>query len=190
MSEYDDAVKHLHDNIARNLSNLELSTVAETDKVKCYRLAKPGTRAYSVQITFTPEGIAIQGDLIISGYGVCSTFGYGLDWFADRLNDDYLCEKFMQREFVAESAIDDLRYQLEDMTDDEKAVAEELIDALGSSNGEEARDDYASFCWTRDCEPSGCDYNIAARATLSAVQERFRELWTKEESDKPEARQA
>jgi hypothetical protein len=74
-----------------------------------FRMQKPNTRVMSMQLSFSPEGIALQGDVKIEGNGSCSCFGYGLDWFASKLSGSYLCEKFLQHEFVPEIAIRDLR---------------------------------------------------------------------------------
>lgn len=75
-----------------------LLVVAETDTVLVVRLERPGTRIMSIQLSFTPEGVAVQGDFEFYGpRAVCSNFGYGLDWFSGRLDPNYLAEKFLCR---------------------------------------------------------------------------------------------
>lgn len=62
----------------------------------------------SCLILFTPEGIVICGDRAPSktGRGAITAFLYGLDWFASELYEDYLCLKFLDKEWVPEYAAD------------------------------------------------------------------------------------
>jgi len=77
--------------------------------VRSFRMAKAGTRFDSVLLTFTPEGIAIQGDLTPSTNGVVSARAHPLGWFVGNLGHDYLASKFLAKEWVAESAAEFMR---------------------------------------------------------------------------------
>lgn len=102
------------------------------DRFLIVRLAEPGTRDMSVQLTFTPEGIVIQGDFTPgNSNGVCSKAGYGARWFSDDLSVDYLAEKFLQKQWTKEAASDWLQWRIDDLEEElseclaDTAVAEE-----------------------------------------------------------------
>ena len=156
-----------------------LTVLAETDKILCVRIGKPNTRINSTQITFTPEGITIQGDWCPCGNGVCSTFGYDQDWFAKGLSWSYLAEKFLAREFVDEAAIDDLQQRMDDggMEPNRLFEAKELMERLVEGCSE-YRDTYAEFCYAHSGDPGGYDYNITAVCQLQVIQETFARLWS------------
>lgn len=82
-----------------------LEEIPSGERIKTFYLKIPKTRMGSCLILFTPEGIAIMGDMT-PGRAAVSTLGYGLDWFASELGWDYLCSKFLEKEWVAEYAID------------------------------------------------------------------------------------
>jgi len=103
---------YVQPHMAESLEDHVLETICFTDSVKVYRMRRPGTMMMRVQITFTPEGIAIQGDCCPQLHGVCSALGYGLSWFAKRLSEGYLCEKFLSREWQQEVAVQDIADQL------------------------------------------------------------------------------
>lgn len=66
---------------------------------KAFWMRKPGTGNYAVLLVFTPAGIVVAGDIGLStenNRGVVSDPGYGLDWFAGELGEDYLCSKFFR----------------------------------------------------------------------------------------------
>jgi len=82
--------------------------------VSSYRLARPGTRMMCVQLTFTAEGICIQGDLTPQQNGTVSCLGYGLHWFTRALGPQYLAEKFLKTGFVGDLAEEGVREWLND----------------------------------------------------------------------------
>ena len=79
-------------------------------RIVAYRLQPPKkTRCMSTLLTFTPEGIVLQGDLTPGHHGMVSAIGYGLDWFAGPLGESYLCGKFLQETWIQEIAIRELK---------------------------------------------------------------------------------
>lgn len=72
-----------------------------------YRLSVPALgRIQSCLILDTPECIVICGDLCPNdNHGVCSNYGYHLEWFAKHLDEHYLCSKFMHKEYRPEHAM-------------------------------------------------------------------------------------
>jgi len=156
----------------KDFKNHQLTILAETENVLCVRIGRPNTRINSTQITFTPEGIVIQGDWCPCGNGVCSTFGYGKEWFAKSLSWSYLAEKFLAREFVPEAAVDFLQGYAENMR------VEHLQEGC-----DDYRQAYYEFCQDLDIDdPGGYDYNITDICQLQVIQETFARLWANRSS--------
>lgn len=177
MSRYKKEFDQCLANFKRNLAGLELSSLCCTEKVKCLRMAKAGTRIDSVQITFTPEGIAIQGDMCPGRHGACSG-GYNLEWFAQDLDWSYLCEKFLTHTTVPECVLDRLDCCLQEaQADCDRArqirdlIANIEADGLTPENHQAAHDLSGGDCGI------GCGYNIRDAAILTAIQRRFVELF-------------
>jgi len=98
------------------LKGHELEVVQRGEKVQAFYLReRPGDRSMSTLILFTPEGIVLQGDLTPERNGVCSALGYGLPWFAGRLDSSYLAEKFLSEKWVLDLAKENLKLEIEDM---------------------------------------------------------------------------
>jgi hypothetical protein len=118
-----------------------LKCILDTEKVKVFRMYRPGTGIYRVQITFTPEGTAIQGDICLgrNQHGVCSSMGYGLSWFSKKLGEGYLCEKFLRKEWQQDVAEEDVKYQLEQATAEWKAAVDEELASLPEEEREKAQ---------------------------------------------------
>src|ERR1700744_5534707 len=101
--------EHMRESLAGHI----LEPHADHEKVKAFYLRRPGDgRMMSCLILFTVEGIVIMGDLTPCHNGVISCLGYGLGWFADRKSEDYLCEKFLRKEFVPKLALESFREQI------------------------------------------------------------------------------
>lgn len=150
-------------------------------------LGTPGTRRMSTLITFTPEGIVLQGDLTPERNGSISAHGYGAKWFAGELSESYLCSKFIEKRFSPERALD--------------VIKRELIEARkkGTFDKEEARlhwdriegwgeealtpEDYAIlyesvfYNWP---EETPMDYDEGEAGWLCAIQQRFKEAYQKQ----------
>lgn len=180
-----------------------LVEIACTDFVRCWRMErKPGTRAYMVQITSTPEGIAIQGDTIPGHdhHGALTNAG-GLAWFVSESDPDYLAGKFLTKTWVREEAeqhIRDLiskltRMGVEDDNDDAREVAMELRQAARSNPFDDIVSYTKAFGETltlvigagRFTDPlidfdeayPSLAYRPSEVAMLSAIQKRFRTLF-------------
>jgi hypothetical protein len=87
-----------------------LQCVVETP-IQCYLMRRKADIFYLTWITFTPAGIAIQGDCTPGGNGTVSVFSsaYDLPWFAKELAPSYLAEKFLKKSFHRELAQEALR---------------------------------------------------------------------------------
>ena len=85
-----------------------LDAIIESPQVSCYLLRRPGTRVNLVQITATPEGICIQGDLVPGeGHGICAR--KSLFWFVGDLSADYLASKFLATAWHPRIAVETMR---------------------------------------------------------------------------------
>ena len=114
---------------------------------EAYRLQIPGYgRMQSCMILFTPEGIVLCGDWCPNdNQGLCSNYGYGLPWFVKKLGEQYLCEKFLRKEYRPEYArdyvvhrIEEINFDIADGHRDEEDVKEKLDDlrsALAADDG-------------------------------------------------------
>jgi hypothetical protein len=160
-------------------------------KVRSFRMSKPGTRIDSTMITFTPEGIAIQGDLTPGANGVVSR-GKSLEWFAGQLGHDYLAEKFLTKEWVEEDAADGMREVAEDIEREATEIEEEKERALFVERAQRFReiadqldDDGMMFHeFVEDLDELGIQYESEGHAyppndvvLLAAIQQRFAELY-------------
>ena len=175
--------KPLEQQYAESLAGHELTVVADTPLVKCFRMAKPGTRVMSVVITFTPEGIVIQGDFTPERNGSVSCIGYSLAWFAGRLGGSYLCEKFLTQRYVLELAVAELRdpqsHWREDATPDQLAGLDECARRVADYyyGPERLYDALADLGYPCDEGTPGFNYDPKESAALHAIQKRFSQLY-------------
>ena len=89
-----------------------LEQVLDQPGWQAFYLRRPGGgRMMSTLFIFCPEGIILTGDLAPArrGRGATSCYGYGLEWFAGRLSESYLCEKFLEEGWHADLAQEDLK---------------------------------------------------------------------------------
>lgn len=136
-------MSYIEGHMRESLKGHFLEMVLDTEKFKAfYMREKPNSRMMSTLFIFHPEGITIAGDLTPALHGNCSTIGYGLDWFASKLSETYLCEKFLTQGWHAELAEEELA-EMRDSTlagkndhelwgglDDLRCSREELIEEL------------------------------------------------------------
>lgn len=86
-----------------------LEQVLDEEKFKAFYLReKPDSRMMSTLFIFSPEGIVLMGDLTPQLHSTASCLGYGLAWFAGRLSETYLCEKFLEKRWNQELAVEEL----------------------------------------------------------------------------------
>jgi len=177
---------HIDPHLRQAMLELELVPVVETDQVSCYYMKKPGTGHYRVLLTFTTEGICIQGDLTPENNGSISCMGYGREWFADQQGgkylDSYLCSKFLRKRWVPEYAHEELadpqsHYRYE-ATPEEIEQLDHICRLLSLNELHQ----YAFYEHMTDmgfdgCELPGYGYEPHEASILCAIQQRFGELW-------------
>lgn len=87
------------------IKDAALQLVEDGKSVKTFLLRKYQDRSnMSTWLFFTPVGIIISGDIRPAGSGVIA-LGYGLDWFAQKLDAGYLAEKFLKEKWLPEQAL-------------------------------------------------------------------------------------
>jgi hypothetical protein len=151
--------------------------------VKAAYLKKPGEgRMMSCLITFTPEGIVIQGDLTPGRLGNVSMQGYGLEWFAGPLSEDYLCEKFLEKRFSKERTVEAIKETIISRRREGKIhreFARELWDGIPGGDEADASDFYYFITMDLggDSEDMRQDYDPAEAGWLCAIQKRFSDLY-------------
>jgi hypothetical protein len=154
-------------------------------------------RVLSTLILFSPEGIVLLGDLApCAGKNGCiSGYGYDARWFAEKVNEDYLCSKFLEQTFQVDVAKTWVEDRLADLRDPASGESDEATDRLLQElmlrlieNGD---DPYAEE-WFRDAlresklggdELEGYGYDLEQAGMLCAIQQRFAELYQKKEEE-------
>jgi hypothetical protein len=192
--------------MAPSLEHHVLTCLLDTDEVKVYRMARLDDSAYRVQLTFSPEGIAIQGDVGLGAAqnGICSRLGKGLGWFRGKLSEDYLCSKFMSKTWQHEAVGRDLQARLSDAEGefkrawDEAQAEQDDDDPLAPADLEEHKDaenwkaliaDFGDETSEKELHTAGSalftdfwdygtgmDYPLADAGWLCAIQQRFAAL--------------
>lgn len=170
----------------KSLENHQLIQLVDLPNFQSFYLKDPSKgRMMSTLISFTPEGIVLQGDLTPSHHGDVSALGYGLNWFAQDLSEYYLCEKFLTQEFVAEYADRGMREEIirqrreGEITKDR---ARELWGEVGVSGDFTGPMDAYEF-WTEELgydDGHGCPgygYAPGKAGWLCAIQQRFSQLY-------------
>lgn len=168
-----------------------LEDVVVTDKVKVFYLKDPKQgRMMSTMIIFTPEGIALMGDLTPERHGSISSFGYGIGWFSGKLSADYLSEKFLEKKFVPEYAFKCIRERWQDSEEDSKErnrYAEVLENWFPDEDGPDQLYRTMIDCGL-DCGDGvpGYTYEPGEQGWLCAIQQKFAELYNarQKENDK------
>ena len=196
MSSLEQQLEWFKDHELIKLSDNEEVCLRNNDdsfRVSMYLLKKPGTWNYSCQITFSPAGIAIQGDITPEdNNGSCSR-GKSLEWFAGELSPDYLASKFLRRKWSEELCKRDLNRRI--------GEAQELYEVQKADNDERAEDTSAELeqlhrlhlaaffgehNFYQACEREGFDdgddlpgwgYAPQEVAILAAIQQTFRRLY-------------
>lgn len=174
------------------LKNHVLEEVPAGGVFRAFYLKEPGQgRMMSTLFVFTPEGIAIMGDLCPGGpknQGSISNYGYALPWFSGKLSEYYLCEKFLAREWQIEVAERWCREHIEELkqeaAEEKKAVEklddwEELLAQL--HGGEIGRDHFheALQDLDYDIEDEGFEYHLNTAGWLCGLQQKFSEQYAK-----------
>lgn len=149
-----------------------------------------GSRIQAALIVFTPEGIVIMGDLVPGWRAAVSAFGKGLEWFSGELSPDYLASKFLEKDFLPESAA---RYLSEHkamvaeqcdvgkgrgVTDEIEAIDEAIASLMSGDWGAES---FYSFLHEQDIDGVhdgvGRDYHPGHLDLLVRTQKAFARLY-------------
>lgn len=189
--------------MATSLKEHFLEEIPAGEKIRAFYIKREGTRMMSTLILFTPEGIVLMGDLCPSKHGACSAYGYGLDWFASKLSEDYLCEKFLHHVWQLEVAKENCEWQIEqaveeakkyrlyegdgDREDARRSIKEgrrwqAVLKALGDEGTEQACYDEMGDQDLHDGDYlPGYAYPRSDAGWLCAIQQKFSELyWAKQ----------
>lgn len=183
---------YVTDQMRKALANHRLELVQE-GPVTAYYLKDPTEgRMMSTLVLFSPEGIVLQGDLTPERNGTVSCYGYGIGWFGSPKSEDYLCEKFLEKRFVQEAAITELKdpdSYWRDLSGIETGEwyrrierLDEIIDDL-ESDGHEAEwliGELEDAGCVVDDWPPGWTYEPREAGWLCAIQQRFAELYQEE----------
>jgi hypothetical protein len=164
-----------------------------------WRMARPGATHFLVQVSFSPEGIAIQGDCVLgeNGSGVCTRHAKGVHWFASQLSRDYLCGKFLTKRWRPEVAEEDINTLIQELTKElgeQEAQGQSIAltrrqlttarQFLDENNLKEMSPGSFSQLWASECpdifnddESIGYGFDPCEADLLCAIQERFRQLF-------------
>lgn len=183
-----------------------LTTTCDTPDVKVFYMRQPETRAFAVQLAFTPEGIHITGDVALgrdrSGVGTSVGCGKTLGWFCGELSEGYLCEKFLTKQFQQDAAVEDARNNAEEYArqandeswDDEertrctRLAGQWLTFALELERCDDdfdahqcAMEAYNDIDDSDSFEGLGYDYPRTDAGWLCAIQKKFAELYARQQ---------
>jgi hypothetical protein len=177
------------DDSTKRLANHTLHLLQDGPHVTAYYLReRPDSRMMSTLILFTPEGIALMGDLTPQLNGSVSALGYGPAWFAGQLSPDYLCSKFLRKEWVHAIAKRELRERADEAeasgyTKEQAAKWAEIADEFDDDAGPESLYDLLPGFDTSDGIP-GMGYEPVAGGWLVAIQRTFARLYVLEAAKK------
>jgi hypothetical protein len=182
---------YVTEQMRKSLENHVLELI-QYGAVTAYYLKDPAHgRMMSTLVTFSPEGITISGDLTPNRSGLVSAYGYGIGWFGSDKSEGYLCEKFLDKQYVHEAAQDELRdadshwRQIDGAlpTAEEKEQLErldEIIEALDEHDAEWLISELEDAGYVVDDGPPGYTYEPHEAGWLCAIQQRFAELYQAE----------
>ena len=165
----------------------------DAGSVPMFWLREPGVGHYRLLVTDLPGvGVTLVGDLTIGTGpgGAVVAYGYNLDWFTSKLDEGYLCEKFLREEWSIEAAELDIKQRIRDCrADDHRGFgnpgeARKWVQVARAIRGgdiwgqEGLRDALHDAGFDLGCDYwPGEGYRRASAGWLCAAQQRFRELW-------------
>lgn len=196
---------YIQPHMRTSLEGHQLKCLCYTESVKVFLLHRPNTGIMRVQLSFTPEGIHLTGDVCLGRdlSGIGTQHFKPLGWFA---NPDlgksygYLCEKFLYKQFQQEKAVEDARFNAEhyasmaadETWDDEERqtyrtlagswlqFAVELQRCNDDVDAQHCAYGYYGELDDPDAfEGLGMDYPREDAGWLCAIQEKFAELFAK-----------
>jgi hypothetical protein len=161
--------------------------------IQVYHMKKPETSVYSVTLIFAENRIVIFGDIMLGerGDGIVSQPGYGLAWFSGELTWYYLASKFLCNDhWSAERAEQWCRDLAAEYYDAGNRTADEIANKIASYK--ELADDLKNGSVANVYEfdvrlrklnaewadvPPGYGYDEAEAGWLSAIQQKFAQLY-------------
>jgi hypothetical protein len=177
----------------KELSNHRLRRIQKGEITAFYLEDPKQGRMMSTLILFTPEGIALMGDLTPGRHAAVSSFGYDRRWFANKSSEDYLCEKFLDRKYLPDKAVKELLDPDGGWRDwDIGSIDEDDQKPTRYMERLQSLDEIADDCLNHDYEwldeqlsdigfevdePVGWGYDQNEAGWLCAIQQRFRELY-------------
>lgn len=182
MNAYDDAVRNMADRYLRDMKDHILVRLNKDPDYQHFLLQPPGSLMFSTYITFANSYITIYGDLCPNRHGAISAYRYGVNWFASKLDPDYLAVKFLEKKWdpmivqlKAKSWLKETWIENNEI-DFYNWVVEESDDELTANNVYEACEDFG-IGDPSEFMSSFYDYNIRDFALLIAIQTKFKELY-------------
>lgn len=149
-------------------------------EVLAFYLRKEDTLSMSTLLVFTPEGIAMMGDLTPERNGSISSRSYGLKWFVGELSESYLCEKFLEQKYVPELAKQALLnpngYLREDADEETISKLDNLANIIDSLSTHELYEHLTDMGYASECIP-GYGYDPGEAGWLCAIQQKFAALY-------------
>jgi hypothetical protein len=158
----------------------ELTCEYEQGRFAVFQMARPDTRVMLVQVSFSPEGIAIQGDLTPERNGSVSVFGYDLNWFTKETPEGNLCEKFLTTKWVPSIAIAGLLdrdgpFQKANYKGDIDEITDSI--AAGEFGADETHDVLTELNADWHDELPGYGYDPEEAGWLCIIHQTFRRLY-------------
>lgn len=155
-----------------------------------YRIVKPGTNVYSAYISEVANRLCITGDVCLGStrYGIVSAPGYNMGWFTGHLSEGYLCEKFLDQEWQWEAAVEFIQWQIKEASEEwwveNTDKLRQFIKDPGWKYDVPTWVEFHEFM-TEELEHDGCelpghDYPRGDAGWLCAIQQRYSELWVKQ----------
>lgn len=148
--------------------------------VRAFSLQEGSRRTMSVLLLFTPEGIVLMGDLRLTRQGVVAAYHQNLSWFCGRMHEDYLCSKFLVKEWQPEVAATDLLRHLAeayDLAPDQREALLRVVDDIGVMTQPEFLAAVEGLLDPEVAAGFGTDYNIADAGWLVIIQRTFAALY-------------
>lgn len=202
-------MSYIKPHMRADFSEHKLRTVCDTEDVKVFLLYREGTGIMRTQLSFTPEGIHITGDVCLGrdNAGIGTRHFKPLGWFANPTlgaSQKYLCEKFLYKQFQLEAAVEDARFNaehhaenaLEDAWDDEERESHSqlagkwlvLTKQLERCDGDHDAQEAAAQAYYHELsedsdafEDFGMDYPRDDAGWLCIIQETFARLYAEQQ---------
>lgn len=174
-------MSYVEQHMVEALANHTLAEITpKGSPVRAFSLCSERGRMMSVLLLFTPEGIVLMGDLRLTTRGVVAAYHYDLPWFCGARSEDYLCSKFLRKEWQPEVAGKDLQRLLSDHNDispESGGALRKVLDDIENMTQHEFLGATEGLLDTEVAAGLGLDYNLADAGWLVTIQKRFSMLY-------------